>query len=49
MALFNELKKYGILQFARSGRVAVTKINDEPLNRYLNEQQKRHKTTIYDN
>ena len=48
-ALFNELKKYGILQFARSGRVAVTKINDEPLNRYLNEQQKRHKTTIYDN
>ena len=48
-ALFNELKKYGILQFARSGRVAVTKINDEPLNRYLDEQQKRHKTTIYDN
>ena len=46
---YNELKKYGILQFARSGRVAVTKINDEPLNRYLDEQQKRHKTTIYDN
>lgn len=45
-ALFNELKKYGILQFARSGRVAVTKINDEPLNRYLDEQEERQKSQL---
>lgn len=33
--LFDELTSYGILQFVRSGRVAVTRHNEEPLSRYL--------------
>ena len=40
-ALFNDLKKYGILQFVRSGRVAVTKTDEELLNMYLENQDKR--------
>ena len=40
-ALFNDLKKYGILQFVRSGRVAVTKTDEELLNMYLENQEKR--------
>ena len=40
-ALFNDLKKYGILQFVRSGRVAVTKTDEELLNLYLENQEKR--------
>ena len=42
-ALFNDLKKYGILQFVRSGRVAVTKTDEELLNLYLENQEKRLK------
>ena len=42
-ALFNDLKKYGILQFVRSGRVAVTKTDEELLNMYLENQDKRLK------
>ena len=42
-ALFNDLKKYGILQFVRSGRVAVTKTDEELLNMYLENQEKRLK------
>ncbi|THG47332.1 MULTISPECIES: acetolactate synthase small subunit [Muribaculum] len=40
-SLFEELKAYGILQFVRSGRVAVTKSNEELLTRYLDEQERR--------
>lgn len=40
-SLFTELKKYGILQFVRSGRVAVTKMSEELLNRYLRQQEER--------
>ena len=40
-SLFEELKSYGILQFVRSGRVAVTKANEELLTRYLDEQERR--------
>ncbi|MCH5234563.1 MAG: acetolactate synthase small subunit [Muribaculaceae bacterium] len=34
-ALFNELKKYGLLQFVRSGRVCVTKDTIEHVSVYL--------------
>lgn len=40
-ALFNELKHYGILQFVRSGRVAVTKMKEELLTIYLENQEER--------
>lgn len=40
-ALFQELKKYDILQFVRSGRVAVTKARAELLSDYLALQEKR--------
>lgn len=39
--LFEELKKYGILQFVRSGRVAVTKMKEEYLNMFLEHQKQR--------
>jgi acetolactate synthase-1/3 small subunit len=40
-ALFNELQKYDIRQFVRSGRVAVTKSSQEYLTMYLDEQNRR--------
>lgn len=40
-ALFNELEKYDISQFVRSGRVAVTKSPRELLSMYLEEQELR--------
>jgi acetolactate synthase-1/3 small subunit len=40
-ALFNELKKYDICQFVRSGRVAVTKSVEEFVTMYLAEQDIR--------
>lgn len=40
-SLFEELRSYGILQFVRSGRVAVTKANEELLTLYLDEQERR--------
>lgn len=42
-ALFEELKKYDIRQFSRSGRVAVTKSAREYLSMYLEEQERRQK------
>jgi acetolactate synthase-1/3 small subunit len=33
--LFDKLQKYGVKQFTRSGRVAVTKLNEELLTKYL--------------
>jgi len=35
--LFNELNKYGVKQFTRSGRIAVNRLNIEPLTTYLEE------------
>ncbi len=35
--LFDDLSKYGVKQFTRSGRVAVTKLSEELLTSYLKE------------
>ena len=35
--LFDRLSQYGVKQFTRSGRVAVTKLNEELLTKYLQE------------
>jgi acetolactate synthase-1/3 small subunit len=45
-ALFNELKKYDICQFVRSGRVAITKSIEEFVTMYLDEQDKRRAKLI---
>ncbi len=37
--LFDELKNYGILQFVRSGRVAVTRSKEEKLTQFLEERK----------
>lgn len=42
-ALYNDLNKYGVLQFARSGRVAITKSTVERVNQFLDLQEKRLK------
>ena len=40
-SLFNELKRYSIVQFVRSGRVAVTKSPVELVNDYLDQRAKQ--------
>jgi acetolactate synthase-1/3 small subunit len=40
--LFDQLSKYGVKQFTRSGRVAVTKLNEELFTKYLNEVDSRN-------
>lgn len=40
-ALFEELKQYGILQFVRSGRVAITKSQEELVTQFILEQEER--------
>lgn len=35
--LFDQLMEYGVKQFTRSGRVAVTRLNEELLSKYLKE------------
>lgn len=40
-ALFEELRRYDIRQFVRSGRVAITKSPIEHVDRYLIEQEER--------
>lgn len=47
-ALFLELKKYGIRQFVRSGRVAITKSTRELVSNFLQEQETRRKLTETD-
>ncbi|MDE5687821.1 MAG: acetolactate synthase small subunit [Paramuribaculum sp.] len=42
-ALFNELKRYDIRQFVRSGRVAITKSPVEHVDRFLSDQEQRRK------
>lgn len=40
--LYEQLKHYGcLLQYSRSGRIAVTRSVDEPVSDYLNEQENR--------
>ena len=43
--LFDKLNKYGVKQFTRSGRVAITKSSKELLSSYLNEVEE--KESIY--
>lgn len=38
--LFEELKPYGVLQFVRSGRVAITRLKKELLSEYLKKIEK---------
>ncbi len=40
-ALFKELEQYGITQFTRSGRIAITKAKTEFLDKYLKEIEDR--------
>jgi acetolactate synthase-1/3 small subunit len=40
-ALFDQLSKYGVKQFTRSGRVAVTKLSEELFSNYLREIDKQ--------
>ena len=49
-SLFYEFKKYGIRQFARSGRVAVTRSPFEYVSMYLdNEEKNRRPTDVWSN
>ncbi len=41
--LFDDLSKYGVKQFTRSGRVAVTKLSEELLTNYLSELDNNEK------
>ena len=41
--LFDDLSKYGVKQFTRSGRVAVTKLSQELLSNYLTELENNEK------
>ncbi len=41
--LFEELNKYGVKQFTRSGRIAVNRLNIEPLTTYLSEIEELRK------
>ncbi|MDO5572055.1 MAG: acetolactate synthase small subunit [Bacteroidales bacterium] len=40
-ALFNDLNRYGVLQFVRSGRVAITKSKVEHVTNFIEEQEIR--------
>lgn len=39
---YEHLNKFGILQFTSSGRIAVTKLSEEPLHDYLRERDAMH-------
>ncbi len=43
--LYTELSNYNMLQFARSGRVSITRSKVEEVNRFLEEQEKRREKT----
>ncbi len=45
-ALFNELKRYDIKQFVRSGRVTVTKSPQEFVTAYIASQAERRKRLV---
>ncbi|MEG1586484.1 MAG: acetolactate synthase small subunit [Bacteroidales bacterium] len=50
-ALFDDLNQYGVLQFVRSGRVAITKSRVEHVSNFLEEQEVRRlrEKSIYSN
>ena len=41
--MFEKLNKFGVLQFTRSGRIAVTKLKEELLTKYLAEVKDNYK------
>ena len=41
--LYDELKPYGILQFIRSGRIAISRAQQEPILRFLRKREKEKK------
>ncbi len=41
--LFEQLKPHGVLQFVRSGRVAITRLKKELLSNYLNKLEEEHR------
>jgi acetolactate synthase-1/3 small subunit len=43
--LFNDLEKFGMLEFVRSGRVAITKPM-KTLTSYLKDLENKNKTTV---
>ena len=42
--LFEKLQPYGVLQFVRSGRIAITRHKKELLSSYLDNLDKEHST-----
>ncbi len=44
--LYNELNRFGVLQFVRSGRVAVTKSRQEPVSCFLKKREEEQRKTI---
>ncbi len=44
--LFEQLKPYGVLQFVRSGRVAITRLKKEHLSSYLENLEKEHRQPV---
>ena len=43
IALYNDLERYGVLQYVRSGRVSVTKSTREKVSDFLEEQELRRR------
>ena len=41
--LYDELKPYGILQFVRSGRIAISRAEQEPVLKFLRKREKEKK------
>lgn len=44
--LFNKLQPFGVLQFVRSGRVAITRLKKELLSSYLDKLEKEHRPAV---
>lgn len=44
--LFDKLQPFGVLQFVRSGRVAITRLKKELLSNYLNNLEKQHRPAV---
>ncbi|MGE4288565.1 MAG: acetolactate synthase small subunit [Salinivirgaceae bacterium] len=44
--LFEKLKPYGVMQFVRSGRVAITRLKKELLSNYLEKLEREHHPAV---
>lgn len=44
--LFDKLQPFGVLQFVRSGRVAITRLKKELLSSYLENLEKQHRHAV---